>query len=743
VRVKKLPFALLLLLMTVAGPAAASEQPHVLIVTLPGITWHDIATTRTPALHRLIDGGAVASLATRTAVGRPSPDRGYLTLGAGDRAFLGPTTKRPEPYAPDPLAQAAYMAGDRVEGGTAGEALRRRVGDSPAGDVAYLGIAYLQSRQSDGLYDAKIGALGDALARTHVERGVVSAADVAPDGDPSTFRRSAVAAIVDSKGTVDAGALHGLVRDDPSAPFGVRTDTARFAHAVNEALGRARVVVAEPGETLRADEFAASTAPDAVTRMRHAALERADAIVGTIVAALPPDTTLIVLSPSPPSYRLAPDHLTPIIETGPGVARGWLTSPTTRRPGQVTLTDVAPSVLSMFGMKTPAGMIGRPMRSLSEAGSDRIASMDRTDDASVFRERFAALVFWVIATIISLLAIAAAIVFWRRYAPAYRYLVAAAYFGLAFFPAAHVLRMLDYWRLGQIGAHVVLVLLAAVLALAASRLPGPRFSGAVALLLLSAVMLATDSGAAGPLQVNGVWGHSPVVAGRFYGISNVGSTILYCAAIVGLIGLAELRGARVAPWWIAVALGAVVIVDGLAQFGADFGGLLTGVVAAAVVLRLGRGRRVTWRWVATVCVAAVALTAAATILDLLRAPQAQTHLGRFAETVRTGGPGALGLIVRRKAASQFGSLSTTKWTYFLPFGMAALAYVIAATPGIVRDALGERPLLRAALWGVVVVGVVGFAVNDSGISITAVALAHAAPVIVLAVVDAAAPRKLT
>src|SRR5207302_5035414 len=185
----------------------------------------------------------------------------------------------------------------------------------------------------------KIGALGDALSRARVERAVVSAADVAADGDPSTFRRSSVAAIMDSKGTVDTGALHGFVSDDPSAPFGLRTDADRFARAVRDALGRAQVVVAEPGETLRADEFAASTTTKAVTRMRHGALERADAIVASIAAELSSDSTLIVLSPSPPSYRLAADHLTPIIETGPGVHRGRLTSPTTRRAGQVTLTD--------------------------------------------------------------------------------------------------------------------------------------------------------------------------------------------------------------------------------------------------------------------------------------------------------------------------------------------------------------------------------------------------------------------
>ena len=73
--------------------------------------------------------------------------------------------------------------------------------------------------------------------------------------------------------------------------------------------------------------------------------------------------------------------------------------------------------------------------------------------------------------------------------------------------------------------------------------------------------------------------------------------------------------------------------------------------------------------------------------------------------------------------------------------MGGLAYAIAKMPGVLHDALADRRLLRSGLWGVVVVGVVGFAVNDSGISITATAIGHAVPVLVLVGIDAVSPRK--
>jgi hypothetical protein len=714
------------------------------IITLPGVTWKDVRSARMPALGALIERGAVGAVATRTAVGKPSADRGYLTLGAGSRAFLGPAGKRiTQPVVPDPQAQAAYAADDPVEGGRALDALRRRVGGASRGspDIVHLGVAYLQSRQNDGLYEATVGALGDALERAKVARAVVSAADVAASGDSSSYRRGAVTSIMDSKGTVDKGVLHGLLRRDPHAPFGVVTDARSFERALQMSwVSVYGAVVVEPGETARADEYSASVAPAAVPRMRREALERADRLIAIVESTAVRTADIFVVGTSPPSAPGTTDHLTPVVAAGPGIQRGWLSSPTTKQRGQVTLTDVAPTVLSILGIRTPKTMIGRPMFSIAGGGSDRVRTLDELDTASVFRERFAAAAFWVIATVISVFAIAAALVCWRRRRSAYAPVTVFAYASLAFFPAAFLLRLGPYWRLGQLGAHAALYVLTAVLAVAAWAVPGPRWRGTVVLLPGSAALFTLDALRAGPLQVNGVFGHSPVVAGRFYGIGNVGTTIIFCAAILGLATLGEARRWRVAPWWIGAVLAAVVLVDGLPQFGADFGGLLTGVVAVALVVRLSRGLRVDAKWLVWSAVLAVVLTAGASLVDLLRPPEVRTHLGRFAETLRYGGLNALGLIVRRKAASQLGSLAVTRWTYALPGGVAGLAALVAFPRGLMSRVLSDRPQLRAGLWGVIAVGVVGFAVNDSGISITAIALAHAIALLALFAVEAVDPR---
>src|SRR5205823_13535944 len=77
-------------------------------------------------------------------------------------------------------------------------------------------------------------------------------------------------------------------------------------------------------------------------------------------------------------------HLTPMVAVGPGVVRGYLHSPSTRRLGIVTLTDVAPTVLDSLGVPVPDGMIGHALR--YHPGSVDLGMLARTDRDATYRE---------------------------------------------------------------------------------------------------------------------------------------------------------------------------------------------------------------------------------------------------------------------------------------------------------------------------------------------------------------------
>src|SRR5207302_5987691 len=94
---------------------------------------------------------------------------------------------------------------------------------------------------------------------------------------------------------------------------------------------------------------------------------------------------------------------------------------------------------------------------------------------------------------------------------------------LALPPAGLLLRMcLEADALGLPGAIAALWAIAAGLALLAAFVPGPRWAGGVALLVLSVVLIAGSLVARSDAQLNGVFGNSPIIAGRFYGVGNLG-----------------------------------------------------------------------------------------------------------------------------------------------------------------------------------------------------------------------------
>ncbi len=717
------------------GLARAKGSPErVLIISIPGVMWTDLERPGLPNLSALAD--SVAALSARTASRAPDLARGYLTMGAGNAAYV------PKDH---PEAHLAFERTDAFEGGTAAAAYGRRTGFEPRGAILHVEAAMLQTFQDDRLYGAEVGSLGESLSMAGVRRAVVSAADIAIRPELGEMRRAAVSALMDSSGAVDHGYLNGLLAPADDAPFGVVTDTDRFVRATKRALFQARVVLVDPGETSRSDEYSDLVRPGRVGGIRRQALLRTDAIVGRLRKLVTGRDMVLVLSPTGPSGNAFREHLAPMTAwgtrpNGGSFSESWLTSPTTRRQGMVVLSDVAPMVLSAVGAAKPDSMPGTPIGQ-GDGRKGSIGRLIELDRASDIRERFAASAFWVIAILLSLLAILAFIAFLGPRGRSHRWLVAVAYFGLAVFPAAHIIRAFEYWSLGVIGSHLVLYGVAAALAAAAWFLPGPRWAGGVALLVLAVLLFGSDVAIGGPLQVNGVFGHSPLVAGRFYGVSNPGYTILFAAALLGITGLVELRGEQKLPAWSIVALIAMLPLIGLPTMGADFGGLLAGVPAIGVTIALGRGWRIRWRTLVIFGVAALVVALGLSFIDLLRAPEMRTHLGRFADTLTRGDVSGLGTLIQRKGAAALNSLTVTRWTYFIPVGLAVLALLLVRPRGVLRDVLPGRPLLRAGLWGTLVAGVLGFAVNDSGISIPALALAFTVPFVVLVAVDFVEPRK--
>ena len=520
-------------------------------------------------------------------------------------------------------------------------------------------LAVLRDDALHGRFDAHVGALGDALRAAGLRTAAVGA--------------QALPLIADSRDRVDV-------------------QTTDLGAAAREA----DVVV-----TLD-DELYYAPADN-----RPAAAASLDSILGQQLKQLPADATVMVAGTS--DGALTRMHLHAVFIRGHGWPHRELRSPSTRAP-YVQLRDLAPTLLTALGLPVPSTMVGRaayatdrPVRPISHYTDDDDHAVTARDVGRRTRATLAELGLLVLVLLL--------LARWWNAGPA------AARWAARFFVTAPVLtfaaQLLPWWRWGSWPFLAIVaagsLVLGGVVALAARR--GPTWVVAVGP-LTTAVVLIADQLAGAPLQLAAPLGDNPIVAGRFHGMGNTAFALM-CTSVLILAGLVgarlRARGRRRAAV-LATALLCIlaVFVDAAPMLGDDFGGVLAMVPASIVLVALVAGVRLTWPRIAGALGAAAVVAVAVALADYSRAPDAQTHVGRFVGQVLHGGAGE---VVRRKLDASLLSFGNVALT--------SLVVVAAALAIIARERLAERlrvvPGATESVVPLAMLAVLGTFLNDSGV----------------------------
>jgi hypothetical protein len=741
---------------------ATGTAAKVLLVGIPGLGWDDVGTGAMPNLDRLASTGALAAMSVRTGSAHPAVAEGYATLGAGSRV------------------KTANSSAAAVDG-------------AGGGPVVVAGADEL--RESAGRFlPTRPGDLGQALHAAGRRTSVVGVADLPtgltwptlPQARPARFRPAALA-LMDRSGHVDAGVVEPtlLVQSDPAAPFRERADPDLVVAATRRALADSDVVLVDTGDMTRVEALEEVQQEVFADLARDFALEDTDEILGRIVADLPPDTLVLVVSVVPPDEEW---RLTPVVAAGAGVVAGRLHSPSTKRAGLVTLTDLAPTVLAAVGAPVPPEMTGSPLR--FAPGGAHVASLTRLDRDAVYRERIyfsVAFGFVALQALVYALALVVLAARRRRNADPLHQLLAAdpgvpgatggrgstehpaspadlgsasasarwrpskewwskewwtspatavavvrvGVLAFAAFPLATFLfRAVPFApALGFAGIAILVAIDAAIVGLAQRARRHP-LSPLAWIMGVTVALLVVDVATGARLQSASILGYSPHTAGRFYGLGNsafaalAGTTLLLAA-----LHLEHAPRRREALATVAALFVLVLVADGAPGLGDDVGGILTLAPVFALTLMALSGRRITWRAVA----AAVALTALvlgiAAGVELRRPPESRSHLGRLvADTL--DGHGGLPTTIARKAEANLRVLQASVWAWMVPV-VAAFMLGLLVWQLRVDDLLPPRSPRRIGVVAAVAAGVLGCAVNDSGLVVTAVVLVFVAPFLTL------------
>lgn len=705
--------------LVVAPPARAQEEcARAVVFTLPGVTWQMIADVRPENLSKVIDRGSAGSMSVRTNSSRTSYASGFVTLGAGTRTD-----------------------GGRLSGGVAddGDVLMLPTGRARhlRSDVVPTGAPEIIRDARSAYYRSEASALADAL-----DQPVVAVGNADPGSDPPVplgGGRWVLLSALRADASVEAAAVGpDLLRESETAPFGVETDPEAFGEAVGEALSvECSVVFIDHGDLARVDMLAKQleTPPSAGDLER--ALLAADRALGEVEAALEPRDLLLVISPTSPWWD-DEVHLGVAVARGPGFDPGsTLVSASTRQDGIVTLPDVAPTLLEHLDVERPSSMLGRAFRP-TPGQADRVQAAVDLNDESVFAHELQADIStgFVVAQVILYVI---AFLFLTRRKPfesaslRNTHRLEAGALAVVTFPLVSYLQSpIPAHELGVPGFIALLLVLDALAVaglMAFLKDPLDRLLAVVAatvLVLIGDLVLGTN------LQLNAVWGNDPIVAGRFTGLGNIAFTVLGTSSL--------LTGALLVHRWpgdgrifaVVIALFAMtVVVDGAPALGSDVGGVLALVPALGITALLLAGRRPTLKTVLLSGVAAILVLGLFLALDLSRPSSERTHLGRLYESVTETGGRAFWDAIDRKISTNLRVFRSTIWTYLMPPALGVMAWLLRRPRGR-WGAVAERyPRLRAGLIGGLLLGILGFAVNDSGIVVPAMTMSYLVPLALL------------
>ena len=698
-------------------PVAATPADRLLIVSLPGVSWHDVRSGSLPNVRTFADDAAVGNLATRIGRREATTAAAYLTMGAGTRA-VAPREAGGVALEPDELYHAEPAL----------DVVQRRLGAVPTG-VAYLAIGAARDGNDASVFRAEVGSLGNALAAADIDRAVIANADLREGRvDDDAYGRSAVTLLMGTDGLVPSGSVsRRLLVDDVDAAFGVRLDADAVGRSFDAAWDRERVVVAvEASDLTRAAEYGRTATSARRGALRAEALRDADRLLGDLLERVDEDDAVLLVSPIAPAG--APD-LGIVALRAPGTTAGLLRSATTRRDGYVQLADVASTVLTVVGEPELDHGEGRPFRVTHEDQRDLVGRLARSEQRAEFRD---SIVPATVTTLIVLLAALCVVAMVRRRLPVWvqRAIPTAAAAMLGTLPATFFSAVVG---VDGMAAYVALLIGGGVLVAAASWLSERRWPRTGSIVSVGSVvaLIAMDVLVGAPLQLNTVFGYSVAVAGRFAGVGNLAFALLGSGAIVLAALIAERfdrRGTRVA---VALLLG-VLLIDGLPVLGADVGGVLSIVPAFGIAGLVLVGRRIGLREVVAVSAAAFGMLVAVAFIDLARPQADQTHLARLAQHMVDQRWSSFFSSLTRRWSASFGSGQTGAWVVFaLLIGVVAvyLAVRLFARRRVSQAPPMLAPAEHAAAIGLAVLAALGLVANDSSFAVPATMLLIIAPVV--------------
>ncbi len=680
----------------------AQPEKKAVLVILDGINLDDIKKSQPPNLLSMMDKGGLGLMNVRS--GRTGDDAsGYLTIGTGAWAIARPGRMQ---------GGLGLRADSFFEGRKVADIYLQQTEKYPRqSSIIVVNTPMIVRENIEGDYGAEPGALAEALGAAGKKVALVGNADTF-----GQFHREASLIAMDGSGLVEEGEVSkGILREVPEAPFGLETDYEKVFQETTKLLKTNDFVVVETGDVSRINRYTSYLEKGALERARQEALIKADRFLKRLVKEIPKESLIIVVSPnSPPVFDRSVGNLTPVIAISPEIGKGLLTSPTTRQPGLVTNTDIAPTILKYFNVEVPESMTGRPVYA-EEAGSslEYLLKRDRKiTETATFRRPI--LTSYVAAVFVLLVLAALSLMY-----PVEPKLLKAIYFLLAWQLSVPLsLLLLSRLPTTYLSTTIIMAICISVLITILAWVASRRFlltTGLIAVSTSVAIILDLLLGA--PLMKNSLLGYDPLIGARFYGIGNEYMGVLLGSTLAGATILQDIyfrdsKKARQAMLASFVLLAGLI---GYPQLGANIGGAISAAGAFFLAYLKIKEKKVDLKNILLTALVIVFVVFIIIAIDYLTNSSNQSHAGRAMFFIGEEGYKGMLMIVKRKVATNLKLIRWTIWSKVFIASLAIFALLFSRPMGLLKRIIQDHPRSAAGIFGIIAGSIIALLFNDSGI----------------------------
>ncbi|KUG04710.1 phosphoglyceromutase [hydrocarbon metagenome] len=674
-------------------------QVYLLIVDKLSI--NDINETATPYLSEIINRGSVGLCSTRTLKGYNTMNT-YLTIGAGN---LARTNKN---------GLMGFNNDETVPGHhQIASVFYKNMTSWEPGDSACLLVNLpdiLVGMESESVTTVP-GAMGQTLADNGYLTGVLGNADNGTD-----LLRPVVAMGMDASGKVALGDVGDSTRMIPQdSILSYKTNYEYIKKQTAYLSEESDLLIIDLSDLARLENSPASF-DKVIQNEKSRILHEIDDFAGWLNAEVDHSRDLLlIVSPSASRLEIAnKNNFGPIIASGFGINKGYLTSPATQREYIIANTDIAPTILNFFALQnTDNSMIGRPIMNIEAPQINTLEQAQQLANhtSTTTRIRVPLIKGYVAILIITLLLASIIILKFKKL----QYLLQPIIIAMVCFPL--VLLFLGLLSLAYDWLYILVAILATIILTALSLLlsKGNGFQAFVVLSIITVLALDIDVLTGTSLIQCSVLGYDPMSGARYYGIGNEYMGILIGATIAAGAAVFEKFKNKWTLTFLALFFFSQCYLIGMPSLGAQSDGVITAPLAFLVSLYLFSEMRLNFIGYLSIAGIIMLTVLGISVYDMNRPPELQSHIGRAAQQIVGGGWQEALTIITRKLQVNIKLIRYTIWSRVFIAILLVLATFIYFPLGAMKNLFTSRPIILKGFVGIVTAALVALIVNDSGI----------------------------